>query len=134
MGDDMSVVESVAAMAPSLPRNFVVLEVKDNLIASSRKSVLARFRGYHRTGVVIMGKPPAEFTAKVHSEILEEKRRIAQQDAKKKASEANRKKQLDAKRKEQESKRGVWRRKDSESKQEEDEDMKDDDADNAVDE
>mmetsp|Transcript_114697 Transcript_114697/g.370635 ORF Transcript_114697/g.370635 Transcript_114697/m.370635 type:complete len:807 (+) Transcript_114697:76-2496(+) len=96
--DDMSVLRMLTSMAPALPRNFVVAEVKGNLTAETRKAVMARFPGFKKTAIISMGEPSEEHKQGVQASLLKEKRAKAEAEAKKKKAELERKKLLEAKR------------------------------------
>merc|ERR1711879_1044379 len=57
MMDDMSVRNVLMSVAPTLGRNYIVPELKSNLIASERKESLLKFsaQGFKKTATVIMG-------------------------------------------------------------------------------
>merc|ERR1712039_395595 len=82
------------ALVPALDRNFVVMEVKRNLLAEERKKALAAFPGhsFRRVCQVRMGEPDEEFKAGVLDHILAEKKSKAENEAKKKRDARDRKK------------------------------------------
>jgi len=94
--DDLSVRRVLQAVAPLVPRNYVVMEVKENLTTDDRKTALKRFNNpvYKKVARVVMGEPDQEFKDVVHSRILKEKKEKAEADAKAKKAEKERKKQL----------------------------------------
>merc|ERR1711957_461233 len=99
--DDASLQSVLAAVTPTLQRNFIVPKLVGNLIAAERKETLARFpsEDFTKTAIVIMGEPSGEYKEKVHSKILDEKvSRLAAEKAKKDQDLA-RKRLLDEKRK-----------------------------------
>merc|ERR1711865_46870 len=57
--DDFSVRKLISIVAPIMPRNYVVMEVKSNLIASERKVTLKKFSNscYKKVATVVMGEP-----------------------------------------------------------------------------
>merc|ERR1712039_244555 len=57
MFDDHSVQKLIANVAPTLPRSFIIPELKSNLIESERKTRLANFPTFKKTAVVVMGEP-----------------------------------------------------------------------------
>merc|ERR1712008_5752 len=91
--DDSSVSNVLAAAAPAMERNFVVMGVKANLVAEDRKAALERFAGSRFTKVakVIMGESSAEYKAWIQEQILASKRQKAEVDARKKKAEAAKK-------------------------------------------
>merc|ERR1712060_799767 len=82
------------ALVPALDRNFVVMEVKKNLLADERKKVLAAFpaHSFRRVCQVRMGDPDEEFKAGVLDHILSEKKAKAEKEAKRKRDARDRKK------------------------------------------
>jgi len=110
--DDWSVRKVINAVVPVAPRNYLVMEVKSNLVASDRAEVLKRFNYpcYKKVARVVMGEPDKAYKAKVQTKILKDKqeksdrewhnkkRALAKkrEDAKKK-KEAEKKKKEDAK-------------------------------------
>eukprot|EP00927_Polykrikos_kofoidii_P028866 TRINITY_DN2506_c0_g2_i1.p1 TRINITY_DN2506_c0_g2~~TRINITY_DN2506_c0_g2_i1.p1 ORF type:complete len:942 (+),score=205.36 TRINITY_DN2506_c0_g2_i1:76-2901(+) len=87
--DDLSVNTVIAAVAPALERDFVVMELKDNLIADMRKVSLARFVGpeVRRVAKVIMGEPTDSYKEWVRDAVLVAKRKKVESDAKRKQAE-----------------------------------------------
>lgn len=61
--DDGSIRNAVYNIAPIVPRNYIIMEVKSNLCADGRKEYVERFRGRHfnKLACVIMGEPPEDF-------------------------------------------------------------------------
>jgi len=94
--DDMSLRNMIASVAPIMPRNYVVMEVKSNLIAAERSTLLKRFSKAHfkKVAHVVMGEPSKEHKKKVHSIILKAKQDKANTDWRLKKAEKERKKQL----------------------------------------
>merc|ERR1712087_425816 len=92
--DDMSVRRIIKALAPALERNFVVMEVKKNLLPEERKKALASFPEtlFKRICQARMGEPDDDFKAGVQDQILAKKKGKAEAEAKKKRAEAARKK------------------------------------------
>eukprot|EP00928_Gymnodinium_smaydae_P014127 TRINITY_DN1511_c0_g1_i1.p1 TRINITY_DN1511_c0_g1~~TRINITY_DN1511_c0_g1_i1.p1 ORF type:complete len:834 (-),score=200.58 TRINITY_DN1511_c0_g1_i1:142-2580(-) len=99
MMDDNSVRNVVASVAPVLNRNFVIGELKANLVPSEREVILHKFSAPHfkKTAVVIMGEPDKQYRDSVHAGLLKEKVAKAEVDKKKKAQEAERKRLLEEK-------------------------------------
>jgi len=73
--DDFSVQRVINAISPFMPRHYVVMEVKQNLVADERKANLQRFNLPHfkKVAHVIMGDPSKDFQAKVHKKMLDDK-------------------------------------------------------------
>merc|ERR1712048_54542 len=84
--DDNSVQQALSAVAPAVPRDYVVMELKANLMAATRAEKLRQFPAayYRRVAVVVMGEPPAEYKAKIQDVMLKEKLRRAEADKKRK--------------------------------------------------
>ncbi|CAK0813619.1 unnamed protein product, partial [Prorocentrum cordatum] len=82
MMDDMSVQNTLAAVTPALRRDFMVLELRDNLLAAERKKLLARFPAsdFKRVAVVVMGEPSKEYKEKVQAQLLSEKVAAAEKE------------------------------------------------------
>merc|ERR1711871_1307125 len=101
MMDDCSVQNVTKALAPALKRNFVVNELRGNLLAEERKLALQRFSGpaFKRKAVVLMGEPPAEYKERVQSLLLQEKVATAEAEKRKKAADEERERLLEVKRK-----------------------------------
>mmetsp|Transcript_73122 Transcript_73122/g.169568 ORF Transcript_73122/g.169568 Transcript_73122/m.169568 type:complete len:858 (-) Transcript_73122:151-2724(-) len=96
--DDMSVPRLLAAVAPALPRNYVIPEVKGNLLSDFRKVLVERFANFHKTAYVMMGDPSEEFKEGVQALLLQDKRAKAELEIRRKKQEAERKRLIDAKR------------------------------------
>merc|ERR1719162_2441704 len=73
--DDWNVQRTLEAIAPALARDFVHMELRSNLLATERKTALARFpsSNFKRVAVVAMGEPPQDFKAKTQEALLAEK-------------------------------------------------------------
>merc|ERR1712159_831347 len=99
--DDFSVRRVLNAVAPLVPRNYVVMEVKENLTKADRETNLKRFShpSYKKVANIVMGEPNAEYKKVVHSVILKEKTEKAKAEWKAKVQEKERKKQLAARQK-----------------------------------
>jgi len=100
--DDRSVQRVLASVVPVVPRNYLIMEVKSNLIASERSAILKKFNYpcYKKVARVIMGEPSKEFTGMVHNKLLKAKQAKSDTDWKRKKAEVERKKQLIRKQKE----------------------------------
>merc|ERR1712083_478936 len=98
---------SVLAIAPFIPRHYVVMEVKENLVAADRKATLKRFNHPHfkRIAKVVMGEPSSDYKQKVHAELLAEKQHWADVEWKRKKDEQNWKREVAKKKAEEEEKR-----------------------------
>merc|ERR1712176_703127 len=73
--DDLSIRRAIMSVAPLIPRNYVVMEVKQNLVAADRKEIMKRFQLPHFKHIahVVMGEPKADFKERVHKKLLEAK-------------------------------------------------------------
>jgi len=100
--DDGSVVKALAAIASAVPRNYIVMEVKQNLVAASRKDNLKRFcpSKFKRVAHVVMGTPKADYKKRVLSKVLAEKKKKALAEWTRAKHEKMRKKAADKKLKE----------------------------------
>jgi len=98
--DDLgALLRLVASVATALPRNYVVPDIRSNLMAESRKAIVEKFAGFKKTANVLVGEPAEGFKEGVRASLLQEKRAKAEAEAKRKKAEAERKKLLEAKRK-----------------------------------
>jgi hypothetical protein len=91
--DNMSVRKVINAVAPIVPRNYLIMEVKSNLIASERKEVLKKFNYpcYKKVARVMMGEPNKEFKALAQKKLLKDKQAKSDKQWQNKKSEAQRK-------------------------------------------
>merc|ERR1711948_69551 len=107
------VVNSIAAV---VPRNYVIMEVKSNLIEGERKEVLKRFSASHfkKVAHVVMGEPSEEFKKTELEKMLVEKQENADNLWKAKKVEKERKKQAEEQKKESEEKKGGEEKKEDE--------------------
>merc|ERR1712187_1027527 len=99
--DDMSVRRTINSMASVVPRNYVVMEVKQNLVQADRKENLKRFNtpNFKKIAHVVMGEPSAAYKKLVQQKLLEEKQAKADAEWKVKKLEKERKKQIDKRQK-----------------------------------
>lgn len=108
--DDWSISRVMAAVAPTMPRNYVVPELKANLVPAERKDALERFTSdeFQRRAIVLMGQPDESYREYIQKKMLKEKEWQAELEQKRKAQEAERKRQADErKRKAQEVQRSL---------------------------
>merc|ERR1712129_659545 len=93
MMDDLSVRNSLVSLTPAIKRNYLVMELKNNLLAEKRQKALQRFNGpnFKKVALVLMGEPTAEYKKKVQTLMLAEKTAEAEVGKKKKAAEDERK-------------------------------------------
>jgi len=75
LDDGFSVKKTLKAMAALQKRNYVVMEVKGNLIKEEREASMATFKenGYKVTAAVMVGTPPPEFKKKSLELLLKSK-------------------------------------------------------------
>merc|ERR1719356_1073748 len=145
--EDLSVQKVLSAVAPVVPRNYVVMEVKANLLQAERKKVLSRFSAakFKRTACVVMGEPDKEFKKGQVERVLQAKQaksdlqwRVQKNEkAKKKAAEVKAKQLAEVRRKAEEARKKAQeaaKEKKEEKKEEKEEDKKEDDAKMDVDE
>merc|ERR1712187_492524 len=105
--DDHSIRKSIMTVAPLVPRHYIVMEVKGNLVAADRAENLKTFSASHfkRVAQVVMGEPPNEFKEKVHEQVLKDKQLKSDAAWRRKKAEQERRKMLKQKAKEQEEKK-----------------------------
>jgi len=89
--DDTSVIRLLTAIAPTLQRNYVVMEMKGNLVAADRAVSLKRFSQFETRAEVVMGEPNDDYKALVQELLLAKKKKDAEAEKKKKAMEGERK-------------------------------------------
>lgn len=99
--DDGSIFVAMATFAPALQRDYVVMEVKGNLVPEDRKATLSLFpaESFNRVAHVVMGEPSREHTAWVQEMLLKDKKAKAEADAKRKKLEADLQKAHDERKK-----------------------------------
>merc|ERR1712039_479483 len=107
--DDGSIRRAILTMAPLVPRHYVVMEVKQNLIASERTESLKRFDMPHfrKIAKVMMGEPKSDYKERVHVQVLQDKQQRAERDWRLKKAEIERKKQAAKRLKEIEAKKAA---------------------------
>lgn len=106
--EDLSVQRVLDAIAPTLKRNFIVPELRANLLAEERKETLQKFLAadFKRKAAVVMGEPNQEYKEKVYAVLLADKIAMAELDKKKKAQDKVRNKLIaERKKKVEESKK-----------------------------
>merc|ERR1712139_558771 len=89
--------------AAVVPRHYIVMEVKSNLVAAERKENLKRFTSpcFKKIAQVVMGQPPKEWIANVQETLLKQKQAVltaqhkqAQLEKQKKKAKEKREKEL----------------------------------------
>jgi len=128
--DPSSLRRVVHSIAPLVPRNYLVMEVKSNLIAAERKALLKKFNYpcYKQVAHVVMGEPNAAFKATVQAKILKDKQakadhawKVSKTERERKKAAEKRKKDAEKAKKEAEKKKAAEKaKKDGEEKKEED--------------
>merc|ERR550534_2256685 len=100
--DDFSVRRVLASVAPIVPRNYVVMEVRANLVEAERKALLRRFAAPHfkRTAHVVMGEPGEEFKTMQLEKLLREKQEKSDNAWRAKKADEKRKKDIEKQQKE----------------------------------
>merc|ERR1712187_103997 len=73
--DDLSAGKIIKTVASLVPRNYVVMEVKDNLVAADRQANLKKFSSRHfkKIAHVVMGEPDAAHKELVKNKLLKVK-------------------------------------------------------------
>ena len=73
--EDLSLQRLMNVCAATIPRNYVVMEVHNNLLASERADVLKRFSLPHfkKVALVVMGRAPEDFKIRLRAKIHREK-------------------------------------------------------------
>jgi len=69
--------KTIHTIAPMLKHDYVIMEVRGNLVAAERRKALAGFPedSFTKTALVVVGEPPNEFKAKAHKQILDAKQK-----------------------------------------------------------
>merc|ERR1712087_455392 len=99
--DDCSMRKAIFTVAPLQKRNYVVMEVKSNLIAEERKEFLAQFSASHfkKVAAVMVGDPAIEFKKRCHELVLAEKQAASDRAFEQKKLEEKRKRELEKRQK-----------------------------------
>jgi hypothetical protein len=94
--DDLSPRKVIQIVAPLVPRDYVVMEVRSNLMPELRKEHLKRFhkKHYRRIAKVVMGDPDEDFLKQVHGIVLKAKQEKLNEEWRKKKAEREKKKQM----------------------------------------
>lgn len=111
--DGGGVRKMLAALAPTLKRNLVVMELASNLQEESRHKSLQQFASSHfeKVAHVVMGEPTSEFKEGVHAMILAKKQSALDLEHAKKKAEEQRKKALEKKKKAAEAAKALAKKK-----------------------
>merc|ERR1712066_338227 len=94
--------KGIMNMAPLVPRHYIIMEVKENLVAADRKANLQRFDVPHfkKVAKVVMGEPDKEYEDKTYAQLLVDKQTKADRDFKAAKLEKERKKAIAKRQKE----------------------------------
>lgn len=94
--DELAMRRVISAVAPLIPRHYVVMEVRANLIQAERAEILKRFNmgHYRKVAQVVIGEPPEEYKQRVQSERLREKQEKLDADYKARQLDRERKRQI----------------------------------------
>merc|ERR1712060_463324 len=94
MMDDFSVRRVLNSVISTQPRNYVVMEVKSNLIAEERAEPVKRFcePHYKKIAQIVVGEPPNEFKMKTQELMLAEKKEQAELEWRQRKTELEQKK------------------------------------------
>merc|ERR1712151_953120 len=100
--DDQSIRKAIMSIAPLVPRHYIVMEVKENLVADDRKANLQRFNLPHfkKIAKVMMGEPAGEYKEKVYAQMLVDKQTKSDREFKQAKIEKQRKKAIAKRQKE----------------------------------
>merc|ERR1712194_692488 len=100
--DDASMRRAVYMVAPMQQRNYVVMEVRGNLLKSEREELAKRFDRPHfkRVAKVLLGEPDKAFTKKTHELLLQDKQAASDKTFQAQKLEEKRKKQFERRQKE----------------------------------
>merc|ERR1712151_981421 len=102
MVDDHSIRKAIMSIAPLIPRHYIVMEVKENLVAGDRKANLQRFDMPHfkKIAKVMMGEPAEEYKKKVYAQMLVDKQAKSDKEFQQAKIEKQRKKAIAKRQKE----------------------------------
>eukprot|EP00933_Yihiella_yeosuensis_P047864 TRINITY_DN4382_c0_g2_i1.p1 TRINITY_DN4382_c0_g2~~TRINITY_DN4382_c0_g2_i1.p1 ORF type:complete len:991 (+),score=388.33 TRINITY_DN4382_c0_g2_i1:53-2974(+) len=100
---DGSIGKMIRTIAPLQQRNYVVMELKSNLIKEERSASLASFTGsFKKVAQVMVGEPNAEFKAKTHELLLQAKQSVSDIQFRMKKAEETRRRAAEKRKKEAE--------------------------------
>merc|ERR1712060_226979 len=102
LDDGVGVRRILHAVASVQQRNFVIMEVKGNLIKEERQEMLSIFSGsrFKKSATIVAGEPNLEFKRKIQEVVLKQKQDAADKEFEVKKAEAARQKLFEQKRKE----------------------------------
>merc|ERR1712060_856793 len=92
MGHTLEVSRPILAIAGSLRRNYIIPELRANLLQGEGKQHLTNFSSskFNKKALVVMGEPDDKYKSGVRERILAKKREVAIADRKRKRLEAER--------------------------------------------
>jgi len=99
--DDHSMSRMIKNIAPLQKRNYVIMEVRNNLMKDARKKVISKFPGsaFRKVAQVQMGEPSIEFKKKSQELTLQRKQLASDAKFRAEKAEAKRKKDMERKQK-----------------------------------
>jgi len=98
--EDLSARKIIHAVAPLAPRNYVIMEVRGNLLKSERTSLIRSFgQKFQSIACVAVGEPAAAHKTKVHAQLLKQKQVKIDAEFRSKKAALERKKAIDARQK-----------------------------------
>mmetsp|Transcript_90704 Transcript_90704/g.290750 ORF Transcript_90704/g.290750 Transcript_90704/m.290750 type:complete len:856 (-) Transcript_90704:113-2680(-) len=105
--DDGSIRKALFSIAPLQSRNYIVMEVRGNLMKDTRKELLSKFEmpGFKKTALVVVGEPTADFKKKTAEYTLKAKQEASDRAFKVKKMEEKRQKMVAKQAKEAEKKK-----------------------------
>merc|ERR1712151_1161895 len=105
--DDASIRKALMMIAPLVPRHYVVMEVKQNLVTADRKALLKRFNMPHFNKIAkdMMGEPKDDYKERVHVRVLKDKQQKSDADWRRQKAEKARKREAAKREKEAKAKK-----------------------------
>jgi len=99
--DNQSIKRAIEFVSPMFKRNYLIMQLRSNLVSEERAAVMRRFAAPHFKKVVcvMVGQPGAEHIASVQKQMLADKELAASAGAKKKKAEAERNRLMEVRRK-----------------------------------
>merc|ERR1712238_547430 len=99
--DDHSMSRMIKNIAPLQKRNYVIMEVRNNLMKDARKKVISKFPSsvFRKVAQVQMGEPSIEFKKRAQELTLQRKQTASDAKFRAETLEAKRKKDMERKQK-----------------------------------
>merc|ERR1712039_917059 len=99
--DDGSVRRVLQVVAPIQQRNYVVMEVKSNLVKDERTELFRNWpsASFRRTASVMMGEPPSDLKKRCQALSLKQKQEVADVDFRARQVEEKRQRDLELQKK-----------------------------------